>query len=82
MKTLIIHSKDPTTGFLSQIYAPLNCKTVVQGGITKSELRTLIESHDRVLMFGHGSPYGLLSVGQFPDPCPYIIDDSTSPQES
>jgi len=76
MKILIIHPKDPTTSFLSQIYASLTNKTVVKGGITKSELPELIESHDRILMFGHGSPWGLLSQGQFPDSGSYIIDES------
>lgn len=60
MKNLIIHPEDPTTDFLSQIYAPLINKTVIKGGITKSELRELIESHDRILMFSHGSQSGLL----------------------
>jgi len=36
----------------------------------------LIESHDRVLMLGHGSPLGLMNAGQFPDAGSYIIDDS------
>ena len=76
MKTFIIHPEDPTTIFLSQIYAPLTNKTIVKGGITKSELRELIECHDRVLMLGHGSPYGLLNLGQFPDAGFYIIDES------
>jgi hypothetical protein len=76
MKNLIIHPEDPTTEFLSAIYVNLTNKTVVKGGITKSELRELIESHDRVLMLGHGSPYGLLSQGRFPDNSLYIIDDS------
>ena len=76
MKTLIIHPEDSTTDFLSQIYAPLPNKTVIRGGITKSELPKLIESHDRVLMLGHGSPYGLISTDQFPEAGSYIIDDS------
>jgi hypothetical protein len=76
MKTLIIHPVDSTTTFLSPIYASLPNKTIVKGGITKSELRELIEDHDRVLMFGHGSPFGLLNLGQFPDAGLYIIDDS------
>ena len=75
MKNLIIHPEDPTTSFLSQIYAPLTNKTVVKGGITKSELRELIESYDRVFMLGHGSPYGLLNPDQFPDAGSYIIDN-------
>jgi hypothetical protein len=76
MKNLIIHPEDPSTTFLSQIYAVVPNKTVVQGGVTKSELRELIESHERVLMLGHGSPYGLLSVGQFPDAGFCIVDES------
>lgn len=76
MKTLIIHPKDPSTDFLSHIYAPLEDKTVIRGGISKSDLRELIESYDRVLMLGHGSPYGLLSKDQFPDAGLYIVDES------
>lgn len=76
MRNLIIHPEDPTTTFLSTIYANLKNKTVIKGGITKSELRELIDSHDRVLMLGHGSTFGLLNPGQFPDTSSYIIDDS------
>ncbi|MCX6262850.1 MAG: hypothetical protein NTY95_18770 [Bacteroidia bacterium] len=76
MKTLIVHPEDPTTTFLSQIYAPIQNKTVVQGGITKSELQTLIEYNDRVLCLGHGSPDGLLNPDQFPDAGFYIVDES------
>jgi hypothetical protein len=75
MKTLIVHPEDPSTSFLSQIYAPLPNTTVVQSGVTKSELRSLLESHDRILMLGHGSLYGLLNPGQSSDAGLYIIDD-------
>jgi hypothetical protein len=74
MKTLVIHPEDHTTEFLTTIYANLNNKTVIKGGVSKSELRELIKAHDRVLMLGHGSPYGLLSRGQFPDAGLYIVD--------
>lgn len=76
MKTLIVHPADPTTTFLSSIYARLRDKTVVKGGITKSDLRELINSHDRIIMLGHGSPHGLLSVSQFPQAGFYIVDES------
>ena len=76
MKCLIIHPEDQSTTFLKQIYEPLKNKTVIEGDITKSELRKQIGVHDQVLMLGHGSPMGLLSVGRFPDTGPYIIDDS------
>jgi hypothetical protein len=58
MKTLVIHPEDKTTEFLTTIYANLNNKTVIKGGISKSELRELIEAHDRILMLGHGAPFG------------------------
>lgn len=76
MKTLVIHPKDPTTTFLSRVYARLKDKTVIRGGINKSDFQKLIESHDRVIMLGHGSPYGLLSRGQFFEAGLYVIDES------
>ena len=76
MKTLIIHPEDYSTEFLSQIYAPIVNKTVITEEVSKSEIRKLIDSHDRVLMLGHGSPNGLLSIDMFPDAGSYIIDDS------
>jgi hypothetical protein len=77
MKNLIIiHPLDPTTSFLSMIYAPLLNKTVITGGITRTELRKLIKSHDRILMMGHGNGGGLMSAGQFPENKYPIIDDS------
>ena len=79
MKNLIIHPKDPTTEFLSPIYANLNDKTVVTDGITKSELRVLIEIHDRIIMLGHGFQHGLMNPGQFPGAGLLIIDDSIVP---
>ena len=48
MKNLIIHPKDPSTEFLKPIYSNLEDKTVVTDGITKTELRVLIEIHDRI----------------------------------
>lgn len=76
MKTLVIHPKDPTTTFLSRVYARLKDKTVIRGGINKSDFQKLIESHDRVIMLGHGSPYGLLNRGQFFEAGLYVIDES------
>jgi len=83
MKTLIIHPADESTTFLDIVYKNIPDKTVVTGGISKSEVMKLIESHDRVMMMGHGSPGGLFNVGQFTD-CGskyggYIIDQSIVP---
>jgi hypothetical protein len=46
MKTLIIHPEDSTTTFLSQIYAQLTNKTLIRGGISKSQMTKLIESQE------------------------------------
>lgn len=78
MKTLIVHPEDKTTRFLTVIYANLKDKTVVNGGVSKSELRELIESQDRVICLGHGSPYGLLSQHQFINAGLYIIDETVA----
>jgi hypothetical protein len=76
MKTLIIHPEDVTTDFLKPIYETIPVKTVVTGGISKEALRELIGSHDRIMMLGHGSPWGLLSVGRFPDAGLHLVDNS------
>jgi hypothetical protein len=73
MKTLIIHPKDKSTQFLDIVYAPIENKTIITGGVSQEELIKLIEEHDRVMMCGHGSPYGLFAVGQFPDTKGYVI---------
>lgn len=76
MRTLVIHPHDESTHFLKPIYENIPDKTVITGGITKVELNELIDSHDRVMMMGHGSPWGLFSVGQFKGTAPYIIDNT------
>jgi len=81
MKTLVIHPVDPSTTFLDIVYKniPKDELTLIQSG-TKQQVRELIESHDRVMMMGHGSPNGLFAVGQFKDVnsfSGYVIDQST-----
>ncbi len=78
MSVLIIHPQDPSTNFLKPIYATIQNKTVITGGISKTELKELIRNHDRIIMLGHGTPNGLLSVGQFPIVSSYVIDSSFS----
>lgn len=82
MNTLIIHPSDPSTTFLDIVYTPIQNKTVITGGIDRDELHSLIESHDRVIMCGHGSPGGLFDCNKFnlgPNDGPYIIDKTTVP---
>jgi len=64
MKTLVIHPKDRTTDFLKPIYENIPNATVLTEGL-RSDVIKLIEEHNRVLMMGHGSPWGLFGVGRF-----------------
>jgi hypothetical protein len=79
MKTLIIHPEDESTFFLDIVYKPIENKTVITGGISKTELMTLIREHDRVMMMGHGSPAGLFSINKFTNCGAYIIDQQMVP---
>ena len=79
MKTLVIHPLDNTTDFLIPVYSTVPDKTVVRGGVSKADLMEMIEEHDRIMMMGHGSPFGLLSVGRFPGAETYIVDYTAVP---
>jgi len=81
MKQLIIHPEDRSTIFLSRLYRDLPDATIVTGGVPRAHLRKMIDQHDQVIMMGHGSPYGLLSVGRF-NGHGYVIDDSFAGQLS
>jgi hypothetical protein len=63
MKTLVIHPSDYSTDFLKPIYEGIEDKTVITQDKTRDEIIELIESHDRVMMMGHGSPSGLFGIG-------------------
>ena len=80
MKRLVIHPRDRSTAFLTKVYENLDDVTVVQCGVSKPDLKEMVRSHDQIMMMGHGSPYGLFSVGQFPGASGYIIDHSFAPQ--
>lgn len=79
VKTLIIHPKDTTTVFLEPIYEKVNNKTVIRQNSSKERLFNFIETHDRIMMMGHGSSEGLFSVGNFISDNGYIIDKSFVP---
>lgn len=75
MNRLVIHPEDRSTEFLTPIYGDLDDVTLVRGGYTKEYIRSMIKDHDQVMMMGHGSPFGLMSVGKFPGRY-NVIDDS------
>ncbi len=76
MKTLIIHPQDETTIFLRHIYRNLHNCTLLKNG-SRIDVISQIIDHDRIFMLGHGTPNGLLSVGQFDGQ--YVIDDTIVP---
>ena len=74
-KILIIHPDDRSTDFLRPIYQQLPNVTLITGGVSYMDIRELIQTHDQVMMMGHGSPYGLFSMGKFPKSGWCIIDN-------
>lgn len=77
MKTLIIHPADESTTFLDIVYKDIPDKTVIQGGVSKTEIREMIDQYDRVMMMGHGAPSGLFSMGRFDKMTHGFIIDGT-----
>jgi hypothetical protein len=76
--TLVIHPDDRSTDFLKYIYQDLPNTTVVTGGKNQDEIINMIQTHDRIVMLGHGTPQGLMSVGQFPNRG-YVINSEVAP---
>lgn len=64
MTTLVIHPDDPTTDFLSVIYADKDW-TVIRHNVSKTDLKIAINAHDRIIMLGHGNNYGMFGFGRF-----------------
>ena len=79
MTNLVIHPTDASTNFLKPIYANITDATIMNGGVSKDQVAKAINEHDRIIMLGHGSPYGLFSIGQFTGNNGYVIDESMVP---
>ena len=58
MKTLVIHPDDISTAFLSQVYEGKDW-TIINDNPSKRYLKEQIEAHDRIIMMGHGTKWGL-----------------------
>lgn len=77
MKTLVIHPDDRSTDFLCPIYLTdtghprFDDISIFRGGQTINEIKEAIQTHDQVIMMGHGSPSGLFSLGLFEGEGPY-----------
>lgn len=73
-KTLLIHPNDPSTEFLVPIHDAFENKTVVRENTSKKDILAMIADHDFFVGMGHGTPNGLMSVGQFPDSHFFVVD--------
>lgn len=60
MKTLVIHPDDRSTDFLTQIYDGKGYTVLTDRHIGLEQFIDEMNKHDRVMMLGHGYPYGLL----------------------
>lgn len=78
-KTLIIHPQDKITDFLKSIYKNIPYKTIITGGVTPDVIVEEIKNHDRIFMMGHGCPYGLFTVGNFPKSSGLLISEKHVP---
>ena len=76
MKTLVIHTQDKTTDFLKPIYAFLKNVTIVDGKLSKNELKNLVIHHERSIFLGHGTSKGLSSINKYNYNGEYIVDHS------
>jgi len=61
MKTLVIHPDDRSTDFLKQIYEDKDWTVINEhkNKLPKNKFIQAIKDHDRIVMMGHGYPYGL-----------------------
>jgi len=63
MKTLVIHPDDRSTDFLKEIYLGRGYDVITRWDMTYPVLKAMVETHDRIMMMGHGSPSGLIGYG-------------------
>lgn len=62
-KVLVIHPKDESTDFLYEIYKGKGYTTIWHNP-THKELKLALESHDKIIMLGHGDHHGLYGYGR------------------
>lgn len=70
--TLCLHKSDPTTTMLKQIYEGKGWDVINDSySISSETLAKLIDKHDRIVMLGHGTSYGLIGfIG--PEHAPHL----------
>lgn len=74
--TLVIHPEDETTACLKALYKDKDWDVISDIHTSDKEVREAIQSHDRIIMLGHGTPQGLLCSDGSDRFARYIIDTS------
>lgn len=83
--TLVIHPKDESTVMLEYVYKDKGFDVINNPDVSKEELIEAINSHQRIILLGHGTPMGLihpdmLKIHRMPvNGIRYILDDSFAP---
>jgi hypothetical protein len=73
--TFILHPDDRSTDFLTPLHHQLDDKHVITGGIGGKQIREHLDAHDQLILMGHGTANGLLSVGKFPDRFLFVVNE-------
>ena len=75
-RVLVIHPDDRSTDMLKAVYEGKGYDVINDPGISDEEVVEQIKSHDKIIMLGHGTPYGLISWNRATGEVRYIINDS------
>lgn len=62
-KVLVLHPDDRSTDFLKSIYKNIKCTVITEFDGNIGALIKKAKNHDRIIMLGHGTPWGLLGFG-------------------
>ena len=60
MKTLVLHPNDRSTDFLKEIYLGRGYDVITRWDISEQALTSMVETHDKIILLGHGSDRGLI----------------------
>ena len=75
-KVLVIHPDDRSTDMLKAVYEGKGYDVISDPRISDEEVVEQIKSHDKIIMLGHGTPYGLISWNRTTGKVRYVINDS------
>ena len=75
-KVLVIHPDDRSTDMLKAVYEGKGYDVINDPSISDDEIVEQIKSHDKIIMLGHGTPYGLVSWNRTTGEVRYVINDS------